>query len=311
MESPDITEVPCPGEFASLRRVRVAVTRGVSRPETEFMMHRCVILAGLSLALLGCEKRKEPPFMPTTPVVPWRDLSGQQTEFPQDSFTLLLDEPTEGLFPTSLAVARLAGVQPAGADPRPAANHGLVLSTAPAHELLKWNAAFDDIRLVSEVFPLSQMSLNGRPACVSTLMESAAAMTGRICLVYSITDLAPSESEIRGVLYRVSSQQPVAAVHARGVYYPPMEDDGSEDFRTDLEKLLEPRSARLVAEARFLSLTRDCLLALRDNDRPARPEIEEGWVPQGPLAPPIWPPLYNYWWFTPPTPYSRPPGSSQ
>ncbi|MBN1514903.1 MAG: hypothetical protein JXB13_23025 [Phycisphaerae bacterium] len=275
------------------------------------MMLRYVILAGLSLALLGCEKRKELPFMPTAPVVLWRDLSGRQANLPQDTFTLLVDEPTEGLFPASLAVARLAGVQPAGAGPRFAADHGLVLSTAPAHELLRWNAAFDDVRLVSEVFPLSQMSLNGRSACVSTLMESAAAMTGRICLVYSITDLTPSESEIKGVLYRVSTQQPVAAVHARGAYYPPPDDEDDEDTRDNFQKLLEPRSARLVAEARFLSLTRACLLALRDNDRPAKPEIEEGWVPQGPLAPPIWPPLYNYWWLTPPTPYSRPPGSSQ
>jgi hypothetical protein len=275
------------------------------------MISRCVILAGLSLALLGCQKRAEPPFMPTAPVVPWRDLSSRQAEFPEDSFTLLVDEPTEGLFPTSLAVARLAGVRTTDAAPRLASNHGLVLSTTPAHELLKWNAAFDDIRLISEVFPLSRMSLNGRPACVSTLMESAAAMTGRICLVYSINDLAPTESEIKGVVYRVSTRQPVAAVHARGVYFPPSDQEVDNDPRSDLEKLLEPCSARMVAEARFLSLTRACLLALRDNDRPAKPEIEEGWVPQGPLAPPIWPPLYNYWWFTPPTPYSRPPGSSQ
>ncbi len=274
------------------------------------MTLRCMIVAALCLTLLGCQKRRELPFVPTTPVVSWRDLSDGQREFPQDTFKLLVGGPTEGLFPTSLAIARLAGAPPAGAGPRLAARQGLFLSTAPAHDLLKWNAAFDDIRLISEVFPLSQMSLNGRPACLPTLMESAAAMTGRMCLVYSIADLTPTESEIKGVLYRVSTGEPMAAVHARGLYFPPPDNDRA-DARDDIERLLEPSSARLVAEARFLRLTRDCLLALRDNDRPMRPEIEEGWVPQGPLAPQVWPPLYNYWWLPPPSPYSRPPDSSQ
>ena len=267
----------------------------VARPT----LYRSVLIAIALAVSTGCEKRKSPEFTATDPAVPWHDLIDEDTALPDDDFVLYTSGVTKGLFPTSLAVARVAAIPPdEPALPAPD-EYELALNMEPLHKFLHWNSAFDDVRSVSEVFPLSRIAMNGQRVNMASVVKATQAMTGRLCLLYAAADVGPTESEIRGVLYRVNDGQPLAAIHARGIYVEPEEDDEelaeAEEPRSELDELLTPCTPRLVAEARFRSLTRDCILKLLAGDEPAEPEPEEGWVPEGPLAPQIWPPVSRNW----------------
>ncbi|UCG17010.1 MAG: hypothetical protein JSV19_03035 [Phycisphaerales bacterium] len=262
-------------------------------------MYRSVLIAIALAVSTGCEKRKGPEFTATDPAVPWRDLIDEGAPLPDDDFILYTSEATKGLFPVSLAVARIAAIQPDEPAPPEPDEYELALNMEPLHKFLQWNSAFDDMRSVSEVFPLSRIAMNGQRVSMSSVVDATQAMTGRLCLLYAAADIGPTESEISGVLYRVSDGQPLAAIHARGIYVEPEEDDKeaaeAEEPENELEALLSPCTPRLVAEQRFRSLTRDCILKLLANDEPVEPAPEEGWVPQGPLAPQIWPPVNRNW----------------
>lgn len=263
-------------------------------------MYRSVLIAIALAVSTGCEKRKGPEFTATAPVVPWHDLIDEDATLPDDDFILYTTGATKGLFPISLAVARIAAIQPDEPAPPEPDEYELALNMEPLHKFLQWNSAFDDLRAVSEVFPLSRIAMNGQPVSMASVVDATQSVTGRLCLLYTAADIGPTESEIRGVLYRVSDGQPLAAIHARGIYVEPEDDeeeetDEAEEPESELDELLTPCTPRLVAEHRFRSLTRDCILKLLANDEPVEPAPEEGWVPEAPLAPQIWPPINQNW----------------
>jgi len=273
------------------------------------MLYRMLVFIVALVVLTGCERRAKPVFTVPTATVAWRDLIDGDVKPPDNDYSLLVSGPTTGEFPVSLAVARIGAVAPDEPDPPGPGEYTLAMDMVPTHDFLRWNSVFHDIRPISEVFPLSRVSLNGQNVNVDAILDATVAMTGRTCLVYATADLTATESEIRGVLYSAESGKALAIIHARGVYVEPNEDERDDATRrsseSGLEKLLTPCTPRLVAEDRFRNLVRDCVLALLKNDRPAIPESENGWVPEGPLAPPIWPPVY-FNWPRAPYPYGSP-----
>jgi hypothetical protein len=263
----------------------------------------CAIVAAV---LGGCEKEEEPiELFEPGPPVPWSDLVEPDLTIPENEFTITIPQPTEGLFPVSVAVARIQAIHPVALDEPEPGEYELALAMEPSHDFLRWNSAFDDIRSVSEVFPLSFIAMNGEPVTTTTLIEAAQSMTGRLCLVYSAQDITPVESEVKGVLFDTRTRDLLALIHARGFYAEPTTEEleQAEEEQTESEFLLTPNSARLVAEFRFEALTRDCMLALLQHDRPVPPAPVEGWVPEDPLAPRVWPPPLDI----NPKPYTFPP----
>jgi hypothetical protein len=305
-------------------------------------------LVPLAFAAAGCGEKAEtvaPVFIATSPVVAWDDLVPNAGPWPEDDFRLLLTEPTEGLFPISLAVARVAAHSTledlatsdspegyeASFDPEatdtaaepgepeahdePAAfeaskphdeptafehpgEYELALDMNPPHDFLKWNSLFKDVRAVSAVFPISWVALDGREISARNMVKATEALTGRMCLVYAITDFDESYSEVKGVLYRVDTGEALATIHASGSYDLPYDEDPPTDaaqLSAPVVQLLAPRTPRLVAERRFQSRVRACMLKLLEQDQPVEPTPEEGWVPEGPLAPPLWPPIPPEW----------------
>lgn len=258
----------------------------------------------VGLAVTGCSQTDEPVFEPTSPVVRWADLISTEVTLPENGFTLLVAQPTKGLFPGSLGVARLAAVTPEDSESGEAPASRIILDEEPAHDFLRWNSAFDDVRPIREVFPISWIALNGRDVTAANVVEACRAMTGRLCLLYCQTDVTISESEARGVMYDAATGQPLATIHACGVYVAPESDESAPEEMDDSSREGPPLTARLVAEDRFESLVRACMLKLAANDQPRPPAPQEGWVPEGPLAPPIWPPTASPPWAAPSNPYS-------
>jgi hypothetical protein len=202
-------------------------------------------------------------------------------------------------------VARLATMTPQDTQAGEPPASRIILDEEPAHDFLRWNSAFDDVRPVREVFPISWIALDGKAVTAANVVEACRVMTGRMCLLYCQTDVSVSESELRGVLYEAATIRPLATIHARGVYVAAEEED--EDTAADADEPDPegpPLTPRLVAEDRFEALVRACMLALVANDEPRPPAPEEGWVPEGPLAPPIWPPPTSPPWAPPSNPYS-------
>jgi hypothetical protein len=263
----------------------------------------CTVVACLLAA--GCSQTDEPAFEPTSPVVRWADLVSSEVALPEDGFTLLVTQPTKGLFPASLGVARLAAVTPESAESGEPLTSRIILAEEPAHDFLRWNSAFDDVRPVREVFPISWIALNGREVTAANVVDACRAMTGRMCLVYCQTDVSVSESEARGVMYEAVTGRPLATIHARGVYVAPESDEAAPEDGDDASRDGPPLTPRLVSEDRFEALVRACMLQLAANDQPQPPAPEEGWVPEGPLAPPVWPPSASPPWTAPSNPYSE------
>ena len=77
-------------------------------------MKRIAVTAAACAALAcigtGCEKRAEVEFSATDPVLDWPNLDLPDTLDLEDDYTLLVTEPTTGLFPAAVAVARVSSV---------------------------------------------------------------------------------------------------------------------------------------------------------------------------------------------------------
>jgi hypothetical protein len=242
-------------------------------------------VVGLFLAgcVGGCAAPSESTFAPTAYPVSWRDLNERGDATAQDGYKLLAGGPTVGVFPGSLAVARVAAVA------EPAASDHLRLDMEPPVDFLSWNSIFDDFRSISEVFPLNEKGLDGDKVITANLLTSAAAMDAALLLVY--TEVRPSmqECELRGVLYDVEALRPLAAVHATAHVHDPI-TAGSTDPDDELPARREELDPRLSAVRIFQARLRECMVALMDNDRPGPRVAPEGWVPNSPLEPLLWPP---------------------
>jgi len=242
-----------------------------------------VMAAGLLLAT-GCAKSTRDMFCPTHPVVGWAELSGGQDVAVAEGYRLLVHEPTKGVFPTSVGVARIAATGEIGGV------ETLTLNTRPEVDFLDWNSCFDDLRPVSEAFPINIMGMNGDPVAVGTLLDNAHALRAGMVLAYSEEQPTLERYEIRGVLYQVSTKRALASIHAVSYVQKPVDPDerySGSDPADNLERV-DPRED---ARHTFEQDTRACLLALMAKDEPADTVKPEGWIPDRPIEPIIWPPL--------------------
>jgi len=242
-----------------------------------------VTLIGVGLAVAGCASKERHPFFPTYPVVSWSALAAGQDVEVSDGYRLLVTEPTQGVFPASIGVARLAGRITNNGD-------ALLLAMKPDVDFLSWNSRFDDFRSVSEVFPVNAMALDGADVEVSSILASARALRAGLLLVYTEEQNTPEQYDVRGMIYEVKTRRPLASLHASAYVQQPVEPDehySGDDPVHDLDR----KDPRLIAIKSFEQHARACLLALMANDEPAETVAPEGWIPDRPIDPILWPPL--------------------
>ena len=249
--------------------------------------------AALACIGTGCEKRAEVEFSATDPVLDWPNLDLPDTLDLEDDYTLLVTEPTTGLFPAAVAVARVRADY-LGDDPEATR---LKMNTEPEAELLPWNSLLDDQRAVSSVFPVKPIALQGEDVTVKHLLRTASAMRASLCLVYATADLSENESEVRGALFDTEDLRPLAVLHARARI---------DDLDTALAELPEPapwnpeyfhaaKDPRYhdppgMAIYKFESMVRKCVVTLREGDTPFENLPTDGWVPERPPDALLWPP---------------------
>ena len=255
------------------------------------MRNRISLLSGALLALIplcGCETREGIVFTPTYIDVTWQQLWADAPALGTNGFQLAVQSPTRGLFPASIAVARLA-VQTDGLGER----SELVLDMTPEVDFLSWNSVFDELRSISEVFPLNQIAMNGSEINSANVIDAAAALEAKLCLIY--TEIQPNlhEAEMRGVLVDVPERRLVAALRWRSFVVEPIPWDERYPTSVSGEEIeeQEKQDPQLQSVHRFQSSMEDCLLALMANDLPSDRIQPEGWVPSRPLGPAIWPPI--------------------
>ncbi|MFQ5461676.1 MAG: hypothetical protein ACE5E5_03515 [Phycisphaerae bacterium] len=246
----------------------------------------------LGLSSLGCAhaRQEKDPWSPK-PLVYWGQLSTQPLTYPLDGFVIVIEEPTRGLFPASLAVGRL------GLDTDDA-GHPTVFSPQlvrdPRNEFLQWNTAFDNQMAISEVFPIAQRDLGGGAGEPTQLLAAMRALGGRIGLIYAVNELSDHETEMLGALYQTEGFRPLATIHAvaQSVVPPDQEAQHKPRLHAPEEDLFETDSKALVRK-RFEDHVYACVRELIIHDEPAEVESPKGWVPDGPLLPAEWPPHYE------------------
>ncbi|MCB9850686.1 MAG: hypothetical protein H6817_08265 [Phycisphaerales bacterium] len=236
------------------------------------------------LIVAGCEKKAEYTFYPTYPVVTWDQLAERPNVDVDDGYRVLTSGMTQGVFPTSLAVARLVAQRGLNDE------NVLMLDMKPQVDFLAWNSNFDDFRAVSEVFPMNQMAMDGDAVNIHTLLENSADLRAGTLLVYSEESDSPERYQIRGVLYDVKTQQALASLHTAAYVQDPIAPDAELEPDESVEHL-DDRDPRLIAIRRFDLLSRACLMALMSNDESAAPTAPDGWIPARPMEPVIWPPI--------------------
>lgn len=228
----------------------------------------------------GCAPKKEEVWTPP-PHVGWTNIGTQPLGEPHESYRILVDAPTKGLFPAEIGVTR---VGPSTQDDHRVPGDWMLLRD-PRNELLRWNSAFDDQMAVSAVFPIAQRDLGGAPTTPEQILAANHALDARIALIYAMNQLTETESEMIGALYDAESGQPLASFHASAVSLPPPEDQADDEpadpWKTDSKALVRAKFERIVYA---------CIRELIARDLPAEIQSRDGWVPEGPIEPVQWPP---------------------
>ncbi len=236
-------------------------------------------LAALSVAPAGCHEKTEEIVVLRTPVG-WQAVSTVPVADVADGFVSLAPQGTDGLFPASVAVARLSmpDVSASTVSTEPSEQHAL-LDTHPPNDLLPWNSLFDSLRYVHDAFPLNIHDLSGDAPDPSRLVHAAARLRAGVCLVYGAGDPSESSSLVRGVIYDTRDGRALAAIQASVSVEDPESLPQPPDQVEDDHRHCDPR---YLADRRFEQLVFDCLRSLKSRDRPVAPQRQEGWTPELP-----------------------------
>ncbi len=234
-------------------------------------------------AMAGCSQHDDEVVRILLPQIQWDYVSTVRVGQVEDAFTILVPDGTDGVFPASIAVARLTINRDDLDDDQPR----VVMNMKPANDFLSWNGLFDNLRYISEVFPMHRHDLGGDQPSAGRIVSGAAELTAGLCLVYGRSDSSLTESEVRGVIYRVDTGQPLAAIQANASAPHPDTIERPPDHAKGDDRHCDPR---YLADIRFERLVLDCVRDLRRGDRPVILQAPEGWTPAEPFERRDWPP---------------------
>jgi len=226
----------------------------------------------------GCAGKDVEAWTPTQHVL-WERVTDEPVPRVFNNFAILLPEATRGLFPTSIAVTRVA------VEPSSAHNGALraQLVREPRNEFLMWNSTFDHQMAVSEVFPIEERDLGGGEVVPAQIIAANRALGAGLAMIYAVNEMSPVECEMIGGLHDTASGNLLAVFHARAEspVEEPEEDSAGNPYETD---------ATALARERFERVVRSCVYEIILQDEPAAVESPRGWTPAGTLAPAEWPP---------------------
>lgn len=235
----------------------------------------------IAACFAGCSQEPERVIV-LKPAVAWPDLGLSTPDTDWEGYELLTSEGTQGLFPASLAIARVTIIGAADKGPE-----GVAMDMEPPNDFLPWNSAFDSLRYVSDAFPMHSLDLSGDSPTSARLCSAARRLSARICLVYGVTDLSPSQSRVRGVIFDAQTGIPLARLQAQVV----APDEGSVAPEPDqVEDDLSHYDPRVLADLSFSRLVFECIRELKQRDQTGPVQPQEGWTPEGPVLPRYWPP---------------------
>lgn len=246
----------------------------------------CSLLIGIGL-LNGCSPSKTKQEVWTAkPQVIWADLCNTNVQWHHNSYTLLTNGPTKGLFPAEIAVTRVAREQD---ENNPAITRRRLLRD-PQNEFLQWNKTLDDQMAISAVFPIAERDLGGAEPGPDHINAAMRALQADLGLIYAFNEISESKSEMFGALYDTSLGWPVAVIHASAETVNPPEGDDPENQEAHEELTAWETDSRALTRHKFDRLVYACVRELIMRDQPADVSAPEGWVPVGPIMPVQWPP---------------------
>lgn len=229
---------------------------------------RFMIFVAMGLGVAGCAPKDDVyPWTELPQAAPkWASLAGpgfsaneQQNPRP----IRLASGTTEGLFPASIAIARVVGV--GGTDEKSVV---VQLAEQPSKEFVDWMELFDDYWQISDVMPLDYPGLRTHTGRAADFVVRAADVGADLCLVYTI-DLFNPECEIRGALYTTFDGRLLATVKSDAEVDLPIDEDdypAPPEGRTKSDwRHIDPY---FIALDSFRENLRQCVRSLIERDKP-------------------------------------------
>lgn len=235
-------------------------------------------MASLMFFAVGCVRPEVKIWMPS-PITQWSKIAPNPPRPISNNYRILLVDPTEGLFPASMAVTRVGAAE----TMEDAVDGQLDLILDPRNEFLLWNSVFDDQMAISEVFPIAKQDLGGERVSPKQILRAMAALHAKVGFVYAYNEPSETDAEMIGVIYRTNPPAPLAMIHARetSLVKP-------ENSKNDLDLWKYDSDARV--RKKFAKLVHACLRELVKRDKPMREDPPPGWLPKYPELPVEWPP---------------------
>jgi len=230
-----------------------------------------LLIAGLEIPGCATSKKPEPVIQVNEVDWGWAGLAPGISVAVQQGYVHLVPPEAVDVFPTSLAIARVGHV--AGQFSGPSAGHSAGHSTGygqprseaarlamqPGNELQSLLELFDDVWLVSSVFPVTYARDYSRLVDAEVLLNRARERDAGLCLIYRESMSRSWRAEIRGVVFDVRRGTPIAAIHAEAESFgwqksddPPPSGRLKQDFR-HVDPLFQARE-------RFVDDVRQCVL---------------------------------------------------
>lgn len=237
------------------------------------------VLGAVTAALSGCAQPKLEVWTPP-PRVTWDFVNEDDLRLMEDGFEVLGPTTSKGRFPASLAVSRVA-IRPGEEGESEWVPY---IPATPRNENLQWNAAFDDLMAVSEVFPVSQRNLGGGPASPEQIVAACHALNAQLALIFALNPLNEFQTDMIGVLYETDTASPIALFHARESSVPLPEGMPPNE--------VDPwtHASEALVRARFENHVFHCVRKMILNDQSEMVDAPNGWTPALPIFPSEWPP---------------------
>lgn len=247
-----------------------------------------VVLAGAAIGVVtGCASPERVVAWAPAPFVHWQNVSPLPVSPLENSYRIVADQPTDGLFPANIAVTRV-GLVPVEDEP----GHFVpVVYKDPHNEFLQWNSSFDDQMAISEVFPVDQFDMGGGLAEPDQVVAAFHGLHADLGLIYAMNELAPGQTEIIAALYDVEKARPIAYLQASAKSAPPPVDRPecrrvADESHADLWRT----DSKALVRKKFEQILYACVYDLIQKDQPELIDVPEGWKRVFPERPAAWPP---------------------
>lgn len=249
-----------------------------STPNYADLMFWCLIC--IMFANTGCAttpKQADEVEPPKPVLVHWHDLANTDVPYIRNNYVTISLTKKGSLFPCSLAVARVTGLDGNVRNGRSVAK----LAMTPPNELIGWTYMFDDMWEISEVFPLSYpLAMRGRAVRIDELLERARDGGASLCIVYQVIDFGDTFTEVRGAVYDTLSGHTLSAIQAEAHGKPPVDDELPPPYPGRVETDRRHVDPHFIAQDRFRGYARESVLDLvaRDSGQtpPARARLTAG-----------------------------------